>query len=149
MAFAFHGIITFYGEREYEPDGSFVTTEWFTLAYLPIFPITSKRMCAYPKGDLSTYDASGYFVHEILPLNLNQVVAVYGWFAAIFAPIIVWGTFQDALTKMVGDEDLAAGLCLLFSATAFVSPYFFRRWAKQRKMKEWQRQSLGMHGRPL
>jgi hypothetical protein len=44
-------------------------------------------------------------VYELLPLNRKQVVSVYTWLVAVVSPIIVWGTFHDALTNLVGDED--------------------------------------------
>lgn len=150
MAFKFHGVgMLVYGERDYRPDGSFVTTQFFAVAYLPLFPIISKRISYTRISDYSSYDTDGYFVYETLPLDHRQVLSVYGWFVAVIAPLLVWGTFQDPLTKLLEDEDLAAGLCLLFSAVAFVLPFFLRRWAKHRKMEEWKRQSLGLHGRPL
>jgi hypothetical protein len=150
MAFRFHGVgMIVYGERGYQPDGSFVTTQFFAVAYVPLFPIISKRISYTRISDYSSYDSDGYFVYEMLPLDHRQVLSVYGWFAGIIAPLLVWGTFQDALTKRLGDEDLAAGLCLLSSAVAFVLPFLLRRWAKQRKMEEWKRQRLGMHGRPM
>lgn len=150
MAFTFHGIgMMVYGERDYWPDGSFVTTEWFAVSYVPLFPIISKRISYTRNSDHATYDSSGYYVYELLPLNHKQVVSVYAWFAAVIAPVVLWSTFQDELTKLLGDEDLSAGACLAFSAIAFVSPYFFRRLAKRRKMEEWKRESMGLHGRPL
>ena len=86
MAFTFHGVGTMvYGERDYWPDGSFVTTEWFVVAYVPIAPIISKRVSHTRNSDYSTYD-DGYFVYETLPLDRRQVVSVYGWLAAISAP---------------------------------------------------------------
>ena len=145
MAFVFHGIgTTVYGERDYWPDGSFVTTEWFVVAWVPIFPIISKRISYTRNSDYATYDRSGYWVYEILPLARTQVLSVYGWFFAILAPLLLWGEFQDPLTKVIGDDDRAAGMCLLLSATAFVFPYFLRRWVKWRKVKEWRRQALGL-----
>lgn len=147
MAYVFHGIGTMvYGERDYWPDGSFVTTEWFVLGYVPIVPIISKRISYTRNSDYATYDASGYFVYETLPLDRKQVLSVYGWFFAIVSPIVVWGMFQDRLAKIFGDEDRAAGLCLLVTAVAFVWPYFLRRWTKHRKTQEWRRQSLGLDG---
>jgi len=89
------------------------------------------------------------FVFEILPLDRKQVLSVYGWVVAVVAPMLLWDSFDDALAKFLGDDDLAAGLCLLCSAVAFVFPYFLRRLAKRRKMEEWKRERLGMHGRPL
>ena len=126
-----------------------MTTQFLRVAYLPLFPIISKRISYRCISDYSSYDTDGYFVCELLPLDHRQVLSVYGWFAAVIAPLLIWGSFQDQLTNWAGDEDVAAGLCLLSSAVAFVLPYFLRRWAKHRKAEEWKRQSLGMHGRPL
>ncbi len=43
MAFTIHGVgIRAYGERDYWPDGSFVTTEWFVIAWIPLLPTGSK-----------------------------------------------------------------------------------------------------------
>jgi hypothetical protein len=95
-------------------------------------------------SDYATHDRSGYYVYEILPLDRKQVLSTYAWFVAVFAPFIVWCTYQDALAKKLGDEDWAAGLCLGSSALAFVLPYFLRRWAKHRKEEEWKRQRLGL-----
>jgi len=145
MAFVFHGIGTMvYGERDYWPDGSFVTTEWFVMAYVPIAPIISKRISYTRNSDYATYDSSGYWVYEILPLARRQVLFVYGWFVAVFAPILLVNQIQDPLSKLTGDQDWAAGICLFSSATAFIFPYFLRRWLKRRKRQEWKRQALGL-----
>jgi hypothetical protein len=123
MAFVVHGIGTMaYGERDYWPDGSFVTTEWFVVAWLPIVPLCSKRISYSRNSDYATYDTGGYWVYETMAVDRKQALFVYGWFAAVLAPFIVWGTFQEALAKLVQDEDRAAGLCLLSSAIAFVFP---------------------------
>jgi hypothetical protein len=150
MAFTFHGIGTMvYGERDYWPDGSFVTTEWFVAAYVPVFPIISKRISYTRNSDHSVYDNNGYFVCELLPLDRRQVASVYAWFAAVLGPVIVWGMYQDELTRLLGNEDWAAGLCIASSAIAVVVPYFLRKWAKDRKMEEWKRQNQGLCGKPL
>lgn len=45
MPYAFNGIgTTFYGKRDFHADGSFLTTEWVCLLYLPIFPLQSLRV---------------------------------------------------------------------------------------------------------
>jgi hypothetical protein len=145
MALVFHGIGTMvYGERDYWPDGSFVTTEWFVVAYVPIAPIISKRISYTRNSDYAAYDPGGYFVYETLPLDRKQVLSVYSWFVAVVSPLVLWSAFQEKLAKVLGDEDRAAGLCLFLTAVAFVWPYFLRRWTKYRKRQEWRRQSLGL-----
>ena len=39
---------TLIGKRDFRPDGSFVTTEWFTLVFIPIFPMRSLRIQRVP-----------------------------------------------------------------------------------------------------
>jgi hypothetical protein len=42
MAFSVQGIGTaFYGKRDFQPDGSYVTTEWCIFFGLPIWPLRS------------------------------------------------------------------------------------------------------------
>jgi hypothetical protein len=70
MAFVVHGIGTMlYGERDYWPDGSHITTEWFVLAWLPIIPLYSKRI-SYTRGGYARYDArGGFYVHETMGVD--------------------------------------------------------------------------------
>ena len=45
MAFTFNGIGTmFCGQREFRKDGTYITTEWIVLCYVPIVPIRSIRV---------------------------------------------------------------------------------------------------------
>ena len=147
MAFVIHGIGTMvYGERDYWPDGSYVTTEWFVIAWLPIIPLYSKRISYTKNSDYAKYDViEGFYVYETMGVDRKQALYIYLWLASIVVPFVVLFTFQNALAKMLGDEDRAAGVCLAIAAIAFVFPYFLRRWVKRRKIQEWKRQSLGLH----
>lgn len=88
MPSSFNGIgTTYFGRREVEPDGSYVTTEWISFLYCPLFPLGSFRV--KPTGETdSTFlvlyasTTEHYFVRP-LPLNLRQVcnvyLGLYGW----------------------------------------------------------------------
>jgi hypothetical protein len=147
MAFVIHGIGTMlYGQRDYWPDGSYITTEWFVMLWVPIIPLCSKRISDIKTNDFAKYDASGgFYVYETMGVDYKQAQFVYLWFACLFGPSIICAGFEDSLKKL-GMDDLAAALCLGFSALAFVFPYFLRRWVKRRKLQEWRRQSLGLRG---
>jgi hypothetical protein len=144
MGLIVHGIgLMTYGQRDFWPDGSFVTTEWFVLAWVPLIPICSKRV-SYTRGsDYATYDANGgFYVYETMAIDRRQALFTYVWLVCVLGPIIVCTTlFSD-----LGDEDRAAAVCLGTSAVALVFPYFLRRWVKRRKIEEWKRQALGLHG---
>jgi hypothetical protein len=147
MSWTFHGIGTgVYGERDYWPDGSFVTTEWFFIAWIPLIPICSKRISYTHNSDYAVFDPDGYYVYETMGVNRRQVIYTYLWIASVVAPIALWGTFQEALTTRFGDEDRPAEFALILTAGALMFPYLLRRLAKIRKRREWARQSLGLHG---
>jgi hypothetical protein len=147
MAFVIHGIGTMlYGQRDYWPDGSYITTEWFVMLWVPIIPLCSKRISDIKTNDFAKYDASrGFYVYETMGVDYTQAQFVYLWLACVFAPVIIWAGFEDTLKKH-GMDDLAAAVSVGFFALAFVFPYFLRRWVKRRNAREWERQSLGLHG---
>jgi hypothetical protein len=80
MPFTFHGFGTAkYGEKDYWPDGSYVTTEWIVFAFVPISPILSKRLRSTNQGKpYAVRDSSGYYVYETTSPNRKQILSVYG-----------------------------------------------------------------------
>jgi hypothetical protein len=110
MAFTFEGLGTkVYGRRDYWPDGSFITTEWFVIAYVPLIPICSKRISYKDENPFAKRDFSGYYVYETLGVDRKQAGFIYGWVASVVTAIVGWNYFQDALARMPGDGDRAAG----------------------------------------
>lgn len=97
----------------------------------------------------SKLDSAGYYVYQLEPLNRRQVLFTYVWFASVVAPILIWANFQDALSKLLRDEERAAGLCLFTVAIVLVSPYLLGRHALARKQREWRRQNLGLPAHPI
>ena len=81
MPFVFNMVGTaFIGCRDKDPDGSYVTTEWFML-FLPIFPLRSFRV--WRTGDDKVkmfYQSIGYRAVRV-PLSRRQVLNLY---AAVF-----------------------------------------------------------------
>jgi hypothetical protein len=146
MPFTFHGIGTAnYGERDYWPDGSYVTTEWIVFAFVPISPILSKRLTSTNQGKPhAVRDESGYYIYETTSPNRKQVVSVYGWFASLIGIAVGFSQFQDTLTRIVGDEDRAAASWFLVLGIVLALPYLLRRLAKRRKMKQWKREAMGL-----
>jgi hypothetical protein len=90
MAFTVRGIgAMHYGKRDFRPDGSYVTTLWFVVAYVPIVPIQSKRWRStgqtkfYGLGTRRTY----VLIEKTKP-HLQQVLSTYAFFAVEVALFI-------------------------------------------------------------
>src|SRR5882724_2920451 len=98
MAFVFHGIGTMvYGERDYWPDGSYVTTEWFVIAWMPIIPLYSKRISYAQNSDYAKYDErEGFYIYGTTGVDRRQATFVYLWLALVAGPLVVFFTFHDA-----------------------------------------------------
>ena len=150
MSFVFHGIgTTTYGQRDYWPDGSFITTEWFVIGWVPIVPLGSQRVSYTPSNPRATFDQrSRFYVYETFDVDWRQALSVYLWSVFAFGPVIVWIVFEDTISKRLGDQgrDWAAGLCLVLMALACVFPYLLRRRVKRRNLDRWRRQALGLTG---
>src|SRR6516165_8665629 len=101
--FGIHRIGTaVYGERDYRPDGSYLTTEWAIFAWMPIFPISSLRISCFQTRFYAVYDASSYYVHETTSPNLKQVLSVYSWIASLIALCFAANMFQEDFASVVG-----------------------------------------------
>ena len=64
-----------YGKKNKRPDGSHITTKWFTFFFLPIIPISSHRVKNHEKNDLMQVK---YYFLEDLPLDKTQIIKTYG-----------------------------------------------------------------------
>jgi hypothetical protein len=69
MAFSFNGIGTsFYGQRDFRPDGTYTTTEWFVFLAIPVIPLRSLRVRYQGPGKHRWYlgfgSSESYAVYE-------------------------------------------------------------------------------------
>ncbi len=86
MPYTFNGIGTkYYGKREFEPDESYVTTEWITLLYVPLLPIRSLRVIRNPAADTSHAmgGSEGYFLLNKTWPNPIQVISTYAFLGLV------------------------------------------------------------------
>jgi hypothetical protein len=78
MPGTFNGTGTmYYGQREVGPDGSYITTKWLTVAWIPFIPLSSYRVL--PQGrerNFAVYQSQKYVIQRV-PLNIAQVRDVY------------------------------------------------------------------------
>jgi hypothetical protein len=149
LQFEFHGTGTaLYGRRDFMLDRSFVTTEWITLAYLPIIPLISKRISFTRLDPYHACDRSGHYIVELMPLNMTQVLSVYAWAASFVAYCAFWAYFGEAMVRKVGDE-VALEWLLATLAMLVVLPYALRRFAIWRGSRSFHRATYGLGPRSL
>ncbi len=124
MANTFNGIgTTFYGQREFEQDDSYITTKWFVLAFFPLVPLGSLRVRHLDSSGVPFLARSSTFeVVEEVPLNGMQVLSTYAY--AIF--IVFW---CGALIS----KDMSPVGKLFLIVPALLLPYGLRYFAKARK----------------
>jgi len=72
----------YYGQRDFRPDGSYVTTKFFCLAFLPIIPLHSVRVIPDPKNSWMPFSKNYYAILEKRWPNPLQVLSIYLWAAA-------------------------------------------------------------------
>lgn len=134
-----------YGERDYWPDGSFITTEWFVLGYVPLIPICSKRISYRSDNPHAPFDADGgFYVYKMLGVDRRQALYVYLWLVGVVAPLVVWSCFENVLIALAGSKDRSAFTCLATVGFVVVLPYLLRRSVKRRNAERWKRQALGL-----
>jgi hypothetical protein len=75
----------YYGKRDFRPDGSYVTTNFFCLAFLPIIPLHSVRVIPDPKNSAIPFSKNYYAILEKRWPNPLQVLSIYLWAAAVAA----------------------------------------------------------------
>jgi len=84
----FNGIGTkFYGSTDYGTDGSYVTTNWVVIFYLPIIPIESFRVLEEGSTNYIIYDSQNYKAIKIA-LHKRQILKTYCWTYGIIILIV-------------------------------------------------------------
>lgn len=94
MAYSFQSFGTkFYGKRDFRQDGTYVTTEWFVLAWIPIIPLRSVRVREGHYDDSSSYplisQKQEYQVFQVTRPKLKQVLSTYAFFC-LLGTWIIW-----------------------------------------------------------
>lgn len=137
MAFTFNGIGTsYYGECDFRPDSSYVTTEWASLFYLPLFPLRSVRLIRQRKGDVNSvaFASKAVIMVERIPLHWQQVGRLYGFMGLCVAYVAalnhapaMLGWSWDAIPAK-----LAAFIWLPLLSLPYALPLYLRRCERQR-----------------
>jgi hypothetical protein len=126
VARSFNGFGTsIYGKRDFLADGSYVTTKWVVLFWIPILPLNSMRIREVGgKGKSSGLPgwSANYTVYSKGRPNLQQVLYVYGF---MFAFARAWWNFEPK-PNVVN----TSVVCVLL-----VLPFFLRKVSKTRALQ--------------
>ncbi len=132
MAYSFQGFgTTFYGKRDFRPDGTYVTTEWIVLFAVPVIPLRSLRVQyrgpAERRFPIGFGSFESYAMYAKTHANIQQVVYTHAFIALLVASVAsaVW-LFNGATT------DVAVYSMLAFGALPGVIPYLLRRSARRK-----------------
>ncbi len=90
-----------FGRADQRDDGSYVTTVWFAVFFLPIFPIRSERILPLSEFDNGAGHRNlRYSVLENVPRHRPQIIRTYlvgwgilAWYVALwwaYAPVAKW-----------------------------------------------------------
>jgi hypothetical protein len=103
MPESFNGFgTTYYGARDFWPDGSYITTEWVVMLFFPIIPIRSLRVIETGSTSVTFGTKTTYGVLAKTRPNFTQVLYVYGFELLCVFWMVAWSYFFDPLQAIVG-----------------------------------------------
>jgi len=129
---------TFYGKRDFRSDGTYITTKWFILFFIPIIPIRSFRVRYQGHSSkmegLSAKSSERYVIYEETTPNWKQGFFTYGFMCFFFLwgmYFTPWLLFKCKLSYLISDT-MIPYLLMLFIFMPSIIPYLLRRNARQR-----------------
>jgi len=137
MAFTFNGIgTTFYGQRDFRADGTYITTEWFAVFYFPVLPLRSLRVRYQGPGEQSWYIGLGssdsYAVYEKTFPHWKQVLCTYGYVAIMIAWVYFIGSTAVSLFPRALDTVFSVTLLFIACIIPVPTPWILRYYAKRK-----------------
>ncbi len=117
MPFNVNGIGTiYYGRRDFRPDGSYITTEWFILMMMPIAPLCTFRVWPITVAPQSWFALTERYKVQRLKLCWSQVGHAYGAGCLIVAGLVgAWVALVYVITLGLGPFFLALMLLVLMA----------------------------------
>jgi hypothetical protein len=131
----------YYGERAYQQDGSYLTTNFFCLLYFPIIPLHTVRVIPDPKNtEWSPVGTNYYMILEKRFPNLLQVASVYLCELVVLALMVLHFAWTEPYLKAHGPEFggswLPFAVFLLTLVPVFVVVHLIRSGARKRSLRQ-------------
>jgi hypothetical protein len=137
LAQTFNGFGTkIYGKRDFEPDGSFLTTKWVVFFWIPLVPLKSLRVRYVGPGDASALPgwSRKYLVYAEYGPHTRQVVAVYSFMISVLVG-------ARALDWLHADSLVASGAFAVWASAPWLLRWRAKRVAPQ------SANATGQHGK--
>lgn len=117
LAQTFNGFGTkLYGKRDFESDGSFLTTKWVVFLWIPLVPLKSLRVRYVGPGDVTILPgwSRNYSVYAEYGPHASQVVATYSFLLLFLAGAWILDSLHaDFLTSCAALAVWASAPCIL------------------------------------
>jgi hypothetical protein len=107
---------TVLGKRDFLLDGTYITTAWLTVCWIPVAPLESYR--------ISSRGLSSFLIHEVLPLNRKQVAFTYSY------AILYVGCFVFACCYCIPSDGV--GLLYAIMLAPILIPMSLRYYARRK-----------------
>ncbi len=138
-AYALQGIgTTFYGKRDFQKNGSYITTEWIVFLFVPIIPLRSLRVLEKNSENLFFYQRHEYAVYEKSFPNLKQVFCIYAyvfayyiWFSSLLTHSNWIAAFSQNWFSRSTSEYILATVVLFGIAVPAIIPLILRWHARK------------------
>lgn len=116
---SFNGFGTsIYGKRNFQSDGSFITTQWIILFWIPFIPLKSFRVKeSGPTRPAFLGWSQSYFVLGRSRPDIRQVINVYSFLVAPFVVLPILDSMHAG--SIVGFVALVMWICTPFVARKF------------------------------
>ena len=137
MAASFNGIgTTFYGQRDFRKDGTYVTTEWFVLFCIPVIPVRSLRVRYQGQGERPWYlgfgSSASYAVYEKNWPHWKQVLYTYGYVAFMIGWVYFVCSTALSLFPRALDTELSVSLIVMACIIPIPTPWILRYYARRK-----------------
>jgi hypothetical protein len=121
----------YYGKRDFDPDGSYITTEWIVFAFLPIVPFRSLRVSYLGEAEGKTYlfgfgTTHNYSIHEKrFPPNWKQVFSTYAFLSVMgFWIYLVFSKTKSSFLETPWGAFIICAICLIPAPLPLALRYF-------------------------
>lgn len=116
---------TFYGECDYQPDGSYISTYWLILAFIPIIPLYSARILY---SETARFSTTRQYQYEKIPLHWQQVSRIWAFVGTLVVGYLACVMYLDQLSI---SEPIRMTILIAYPIVMLLLPSFLRYQAKK------------------